>query len=142
MPRVLFLVSIGAVVLLGAPAWAADRVLHVMVFDPTGLTEAWATTQGLAREFEAEHPGVRVQLLSEGSGDVLAKLKIMLAARQPLDVAAIDVVEFSSFLDDGLLLDLQPYFDADDTWKPEEYFKDSGYLETRRVLQGFGRRVP
>lgn len=105
------------------PAAAEEKVLHVMVFDPTGLSEAWRTTRELAREFEAEHPGVRVKMLSEGGGDFLTKLKIMLAARQPLDVSIIDVMEFSSLLEDGILLDLQPYFDADATWDPNQYFE-------------------
>ena len=101
-----------------------ERILRVMVFDPTSMKEAWDQLTELAREFEHENPGVRVELLSEGGGgDVLTKLKIMLAARQPLDVVAIDVLEFSTFLADGVLLDLQPYFDRDAAWAPNAYYK-------------------
>ena len=101
-----------------------EQVLRVMVFDPTSMKEAWDQLIELAREFEDDNPGVRVKLLSEGGGgDVLTKLKIMLAARQPLDVVAIDVLEFSTFLADGVLLDLQPYFDRDATWDPAAYYQ-------------------
>ncbi len=113
------------------PIEAAE--LRVMVFDPTW--EAWGDLVALAREFEQEHPGVTVRLLSEkGGGDALSKLKIMLAARQPLDVTWIDVTEFSSFLDDGVLLDLQPYFDDDPTWDPSAYFE--GPLDAFRGRDG------
>ncbi len=100
----------------------ADEIeIRVMIFEPTWDT--WADLLELGREFEDEHPGVRMTFLSEkGGGDNLSKLKIMLAARQPLDITWIDVTELSSFLDDDILLDLQPYFDNDPTWNPEEYF--------------------
>lgn len=125
-----------AAFLLLAPARGAEnpeKELRVMVFDPTW--EAWGDLQELGREFERENPGVRVRFLSDvGGADQLAKLKIMLAARQPLDVTWLDVVELSAFLDDGAVLDLQPFIERDPDWRPEEFF--DGPLEALRGRDG------
>ncbi len=75
------------------------------------------------REFEAEHPGVKVELISSSGGSGSRdKIRFALAGDLPIDVTWIDVTEFSSFLDEGVLIDLQPYFDADPSWNEEEYF--------------------
>ncbi|MEM7311247.1 MAG: extracellular solute-binding protein [Planctomycetota bacterium] len=124
---------------LAAPAPAPapeppERELRVMVFDPTSLTERWRKLQDLAERFEREHPGVRVRLLADGGSASLTKLNILLAAREPIDVVWCDVVEFTSLWHDGALLDLQPYFDADSAWRPEEYFP--GPLDAFRGSDG------
>lgn len=88
-----------------------------------------------AREFEAAHPGVQVNILSSASaagGE--EKVKFMLAGKLPLDVTWIDVTEFAAFLQEGVLLDLQPYFDADPTWNQEDYFPQ--VLDAMRDTQG------
>ncbi len=101
---------------------SASVELRVMVTEPT--FEAYDAFLKCGRDFEAAHPGVTVKFISEaGGGDTLTKLKIMLAAREPLDVVWIDIIDFSQFLDDKVLLDLQPYFDADPTWNRDEYFE-------------------
>ncbi len=99
-----------------------DVELLVMITEPT--FKAYNDFLKVGEEFEATHPGVKVTFLSEsGGGDSLTKLKIMLAARQPLDVTWVDVIDFSQFLDDRVLLDLQPYFDQDPTWNRDDYFE-------------------
>ena len=118
-----------------APAAADEAELRVMVFDPQSMHEAWVQMLALGERFEAEHPGVRVTFLPEGGGgDQLAKLKIMLAAREPIDVTWIDVVEFSGFENDGILLDLEPYLASDPTWRPNEFFP--GPLDAFRGRDG------
>jgi len=95
--------------------------LKVMVTEPT--FEAYPDFLAVGRDFEALHPGVKVVFLSDaGGGDNLTKLKIMLAARQPLDVTWVDIIDFSQFLEDDVLLDLQPYFDGDPEWNRDDYF--------------------
>ncbi len=102
---------------------AGDEIeLIVMVTEPT--FEAYPDFLEVGRDFEALHPGVKVKFLSEsGCGDSLTKLKIMLAARQPLDVTWIDILDFSQFLEDGVILDLQPFLDADPDWNRNDYFE-------------------
>ncbi|HEX9792566.1 MAG TPA: extracellular solute-binding protein [Planctomycetota bacterium] len=76
-----------------------------------------------ARDFEAAHPGVRVRVISSaGAAGSVDKVKFMLAGKLPLDVIWIDVTEFAAFLQEDVLLDLQPWFDADPDWRPADYF--------------------
>jgi multiple sugar transport system permease protein len=111
----------------GCGAGGDDAViLRVMVTEPT--FEAYPTFCEVGRDFEErkrrEGVNVEVRFLSEsGGGDNLTKLKIMLAGRQPLDVTWIDIIDFSQFLDDNVVLDLQPFFDADPTWNRDDYFE-------------------
>lgn len=114
-------------------ASAPDVELRVMIFDPTW--ECWKDLLECGREFEREHPGVRVTFLSEAGGsDALAKLKIMLAARQPLDVTWIDVTELSAFLAEDLLLDLSPHLDRDPSFRASDWFE--GPLDAFRGRDG------
>lgn len=85
----------------------------------------YETLEEIAREFEAAHPGVRVEILSSAGGaGSRDKLKFTLAGNLQLDVAWLDVTEFPTFLADGALVDLQPFFDADPAWREEDYFAE------------------
>ena len=105
-----------ALALLAAVAPAAQEpgeeiVLRVMTHER--WFAGWEYMEAATREFEAEHPGVRVELISSaGGGGSRDKVKFALAGDIPIDVTWIDVTEFSAFLDEGVLVDLQPYFDA------------------------------
>jgi multiple sugar transport system permease protein len=100
-----------------------EAVLRVMTHER--WFAGYETLEEVAREFEQSHPGVRVEILSSAGGaGSRDKLKFTLAGNLQLDVAWLDVTEFSTFLADGALIDLQPYFDADPAWRPEEYFSE------------------
>jgi len=102
---------------------AEPVVLRVMTHER--WFAGYETLEEVARDFEAAHPGVRVEILSSAGGaGSRDKLKFTLAGNVPLDVAWLDVTEFSTFLADGALIDLQPYFDADAAWRPEDYFSE------------------
>lgn len=102
-------------------AHAADVTLRVLTHEH--WFAGFPYLEQTARQFEAAHPGVRVEVLStasaSGAGD---KVMMSLAGGLPLDVTWIDIAEFPAFLENGSLLDLQPYLDADPTWDPDEYF--------------------
>ncbi|MBC8327481.1 MAG: sugar ABC transporter substrate-binding protein, partial [Planctomycetes bacterium] len=84
----------------------------------------WEHLQQTAREFEAAHPGVKVKVLSSaGATGGAEKVKLVLAGGLPLDVTWIDVTEFAAYLQEDVLLDLQPFFAADEAWRREEYFE-------------------
>lgn len=84
--------------------------------------DSWSVLEELAGEFEEEH-GVRVKLLPlGGASGAQDKGRFFLAGDLPLDVLRIDVTELAAFRAEGALLDLQPYFDADDAWNPAAYF--------------------
>lgn len=85
----------------------------------------WEYLQQTAREFESAHPGVTVNVLSSagatGGGE---KIKMVLAGGLPLDVTWIDVTEFAAYLQEDVLLDLQPFFAADPSWRRADYFEE------------------
>ncbi len=84
---------------------------------------SWQTLEEMARDFEAEHPGLSVRCLplggAAGSQD---KGKFLLAGNVPLDLLRIDVTEFSAYLGEGALVDLEPYFAADPAWDERAFF--------------------
>ncbi len=88
-----------------------EIVLRVMTHER--WFAGWEYMEAATKEFEAENPGVRVELISSaGGGGSRDKVKFALAGDIPIDVTWIDVTEFSAFLDEGVLIDLQPHFDA------------------------------
>ncbi|RMH03399.1 MAG: extracellular solute-binding protein [Planctomycetota bacterium] len=104
------------------PREPAETVLRVLVHER--WFAGWKYLQATAREFEAAHPGVRVEVLSSaGATGGAEKVKLVLAGGLPLDVTWIDVTEFAAWLREDVLLDLQPFFDADPTWRREDYFE-------------------
>ncbi|TAH37912.1 MAG: extracellular solute-binding protein [Planctomycetota bacterium] len=100
---------------------------------------AFPALEQVAREFEAAHPGVRVHVLSSASAaGAHEKTRFMLAGGIPLDVTWIDVTELAAYLAEDVLVDLQPYFDADPGWNPDDYFPQvlDGMRDARRHLYG------
>lgn len=105
---------------LTAAALAQPKELHVMIHPP-GF-DGWDTLVEVARDFEREHE-CRVKVLSAaGAASESEKIKFHLLSGQQLDVTWIDITEFGAYLREEVLLDLQPYFDADPTWRPGDYF--------------------
>jgi multiple sugar transport system permease protein len=98
----------------------AGRKLVVMVEERT--FGAWPALEREKARFEAEHPGLAVELLTQGGAvGQQDKSRFMLAGELQLDVTRIDVTELGAFLAEGALIDLQPYFDADPTWDAGDY---------------------
>lgn len=111
----------GALLLLVVfTASPAQPVLHVMIHPP-GF-DGWDTLQEVARDFEVRH-GCEVRVLSSaGAASESDKIKFHLLSGLPLDVTWLDITEFGAYLREDVLLDLQPYFDSDPTWNPDDYF--------------------
>lgn len=115
------LLTLGLAAAFAAPGYAAERKLVALV--EIGGFRSWPVLVELARELEARHPGLRVQLVEMGgAAGAQDKNKFLLAGGMQLDVARIDVTEFAAYLHEGALIDLQPYFDADPAWDATEYF--------------------
>ncbi len=115
---------------------ASERRLVVMV-DERGF-ESWPGLYELEREFEARYPGLDVQLLEQsGAVGQQDKARFLLAGELQLDVTRIDVTEFGAYLGEGALVDLAPYFDADPTWRADEYLPVvDGLRDARGHLYG------
>jgi ABC-type sugar transport system permease subunit/ABC-type glycerol-3-phosphate transport system substrate-binding protein len=109
-------------VLTAAASAGQERVLHVMAEDAL-LGDSWRMLHGLAADFEARHGDVRVELMSlGGAAGTQDRVKFLLAGDVPLDLTRIDVTELAAFVGEGALLDLQPRFDRDAQWRPEDWW--------------------
>ncbi len=103
-------------------AGGSERTLVVMIDDRA--LDSWSPLIELAREFERQHPGVRVRVLDQGGAlGQQDKSRFLLAGGVQLDVTRIDITELGAFLAEDALVDLQPYFDADPTWRPADYLR-------------------
>jgi multiple sugar transport system permease protein len=118
--------SAGLLVLaLSASSSPAQEPVTLQVMTHERWFAGFEYMQQVTREFEAAHPGVRVELISSsGAGGSRDKIKFALAGNLPIDVTWIDVTEFSSFLEEGVLIDLEPFFDDDPTWDESQYFAE------------------
>ncbi len=128
---------------VGAPSGGASPAAQEPVVLRVMTHERWfagfAYMEQVTEQFEREHPGVKVELISSSGGSGSRdKIKFALAGDLPIDVTWIDVTEFSSFLEEEVLVDLQQYFDADAEWHEEEYFASilAGMKDTRGHLYG------
>ncbi|MEW6071154.1 MAG: extracellular solute-binding protein [Planctomycetota bacterium] len=112
---------LAAALLVASAAGGQERTLVVMAEDQH--IESWPVLEELAAEFEAAHPGLDVRLLTlGGAAGGQDKSRFMLAGDLQLDVMRIDITELAAFIGEGALVDLEPYFAADSSWQPEEYF--------------------
>lgn len=72
------------------------------------------TVQSLYREFEAQNPGVVVRVEGiPGSQEYVSKMLLNFVANAAADVMALDASSAAIFIDNGVLLDLKPFIDAD-----------------------------
>jgi multiple sugar transport system substrate-binding protein len=69
--------------------------------------------QDLCARFEAEHPGLRVEILNEPGDRAMDKLQAMVAAGNPPDVMSIHGAFFVPLAAKGALLDLDPLIERD-----------------------------
>ncbi len=120
---------------VAAPA-ATPRRLVVMV-DERGF-ESWPGLYELEREFEARHAGLDVVLLEQGGAvGQQDKARFLLAGELQLDVTRIDVTEFGAYLGEAALVDLEPFFQADPSWRAEDYLPViDGLRDARGHLYG------
>ncbi|HEX6882975.1 MAG TPA: extracellular solute-binding protein [Planctomycetota bacterium] len=111
-------------ILLAGPLGTGDARELVVLAEEGHLT-AWEEIQGLARSFEAEHPGLRVKLLPlGGAAGAQDKPKFLLAGGVPLDVLRIDVTELAAYAGEGALVDLAPFAARDAAWDEGAYFPE------------------
>jgi multiple sugar transport system permease protein len=100
---------------------AGERELVVMAEE--GHLSAWHEIEALTRAFELEHPGLRVRCLPlGGAASSQDKPKFLIAGGMPLDLLRIDVTELAAYRNEGALVDLEVYFEADPSWDERAYF--------------------
>jgi multiple sugar transport system substrate-binding protein len=76
------------------------------------------------QEFEAAHPGVRVQIEQiPGYGQYAPKLLMMHVAGSMPDVIALDASSAAVFINNGVVRDLVPFIEQDETFDLDNYFE-------------------
>ncbi|MGC8874962.1 MAG: ABC transporter substrate-binding protein, partial [Chloroflexia bacterium] len=112
--RMIFLVLTIAALVLAAcgpqrtPTGPVELTM-MMWGDPAELT-VW---RQIVADFEAANPGIRVNVEVSDWDSYWTKLKTMLAGGTPPDVFAIDAPLYPDYQSRGVLLNLQPYLDAE-----------------------------
>lgn len=92
----------------------AAVALTVMHWSGEGGQEEDRIVEGLLRDFEAAHPGVRVRRINPGdAGSFYTKLQTMMAAGEPPDVFYVGTERLASFAAAGLLAPVEPFLAAD-----------------------------
>ncbi len=89
-----------------------NRPTTVTLFTWTRPAEL-AVNQELCAQFEAEYPGIRVEIINEPGARAMDKLQAMIAAGNPPDVMSIHGAFFIPLAAKGALLDLDPFIASD-----------------------------
>lgn len=77
-------------------------------------------TEKLLAAFEKTHPGINVNIIH--ATDYQTKLNIMMAGGTPPDVFYVDASDFARHVDNGSLLDLTPFIQADPDLKLADFY--------------------
>lgn len=105
----------------------ADVTLELPSYQLQQGFGAW--WRGAASAFEAEHPGVKINLIDVPFGDHHKQLTTRLIAGNPPDLLHISARYFYSFADEGLLEPLDDYL-ASAGWKESDFIP--GQADMRR----------
>jgi len=111
MKKVLFSLAMVAILLLSACGGKTSGItqLSFMMFgDPAELT-VW---KQIVTDFEAINPTIAISVEVSDWDSYWTKLKTLLAANTPPDMFAIDAPLYLDYQSKGVLLNLQPYIDA------------------------------
>ena len=111
MKKALFSLTMIAILLLsacGSNIGGKTQLSFMMWGDPAELT-VW---KQIVTDFEAANPNTTVSVEVSDWDSYWTKLKTLLAAKTPPDMFAIDAPLYLDYQSKGVLLNLQPYIDA------------------------------
>jgi multiple sugar transport system substrate-binding protein len=127
-----------ATLLSGSGARAETTITYQFWGSPQEV-EAW---NSVARSFEAEHPGIKVNVEASDWDSYWEKLKVKMAGGTPPDVFAMDAPLYRDWQSRGVLLNLSPYiaktpglFDGVYPITLEAYETEDGYYGLPRDFQ-------
>ncbi len=98
--------------ILGAGTAAAQTEITFALWGSPQEGAVWAS---IAEAFEAEHPDISVNIEVSDWDGYWEKLRVQVAGGTPPDVFAMDAPLYPDWQSRGVLLNLQPYLDADPT---------------------------
>lgn len=105
----------------GPRAGAPGEPVEITLFTWTRPGEL-AVNQQLCAEFEAEHPGLRVEIINEPGDRSMDKLQAMVAAGEAPDVMSIHGAYFIPLAANGALLDLDPLIAGDPEFDLKDFY--------------------
>ena len=98
-----------ALILTAGAAWS-DTTLTYLMWGSPQEADAWKT---VVAGFEAGHPDIKVTVEVADWDSYWEKLRVQMAGGTPPDVFAMDAPLYPDWQSRGVLLNLQPYLDAD-----------------------------
>src|SRR3954470_8657372 len=132
-----FSVAALAALMLSTVAARAETAITYQLWGSTQEGEAW---QKVAKEFEAQHPDIKVKVEVNDWDSYWEKIRVLMAGGTPPDVFAMDAPLYPDWQSRGVLLNLQPYIDAepgllDDIYPItlEAYKTKDGYFGLRGI---------
>jgi multiple sugar transport system substrate-binding protein len=134
-----FSVAALAALMLSTVAARAETDITYQLWGSPQEGEAW---QKVAKEFEAQHPDIKVKVEVNDWDSYWEKIRVLMAGGTPPDVFAMDAPLYPDWQSRGVLLNLQPYIDAepgilDDVYPItlEAYKTKEGYFGLPRDFQ-------
>ena len=120
------------------PAPAETEITYPAVGQPArgrGLDHAWP------RRSRPTHPDIKVKVEVADWDSYWEKLRVQVAGGTPPDVFAMDAPLYPDWQSRGVLLNLQPYLDADPSVLDGVYPGDAGGLQDARGLSSACRAI-
>jgi multiple sugar transport system substrate-binding protein len=114
MKKIVFSILVAVMLLLSAcggktAGTAAKTEVSYMGWGDPAELEVW---NKIIADFEAANPDITVKVEVSDWDSYWTKLKTLLAANTPPDIFAIDAPYYLDYKTKGVLLNLQPYIDA------------------------------
>jgi multiple sugar transport system substrate-binding protein len=104
------LIAFTASLLLSVSSAVAATTIKYQLWGSPEEGEVW---KKVAKAFEAAHPGIAVEIEVNDWDGYWEKLRTLMAGGTPPDVFAMDAPLYPDWQSRGVLLNLQPYLDAD-----------------------------
>lgn len=123
MWRALLVVLALALAGCGGGEEGAEQPIELTLFTWTRPAEL-AVNQRLCEQFEAEHPGIRVEIINEPGDRAMDKLQAMVAAANPPDVMSIHGAFFIPLAARGALLNLDPLIAEDPAFDLGDFYPE------------------
>jgi multiple sugar transport system substrate-binding protein len=119
----------------GASGTTTQASLPVTIYwTAWGGAERIEQYRSQAERFTQANPPIMVQFIPQ-TGDYNEKVTAMLASSTQLDVARIDAYFMASYVDRGLLLQLDSLMKSDKTFRKDDYF-EGAFLDRHQVFDG------
>jgi multiple sugar transport system substrate-binding protein len=125
--------------LTAVDAAQAETEITYQLWGSPAEAEVW---QRVAQEFEAQHPDIKVKVEVNDWDSYWEKIRVLMAGGTPPDVFAMDAPLYPDWQSRGVLLNLQPFIDAepgllDDIYPItlEAYKTKDGYFGLPRDFQ-------